>query len=163
MMRHSPVVGKLGEKLNRGPPGRQPQSSSYHAHSFKNLAVCQGLTVGTRCYSELRSAPTSGPHFTDSHGKAGAGYAALRTVQPLADGAATGSIRHSAGFGIASYAACGIDGGRAPGCATWREGNWNRSSFSSDTSQIQTTERYLGCKQRIRSAVNDQIGIEPAN
>ena len=25
----------------------------------------------------------------------------------------------------------------------------------------QTTERYLGCKQRIRSAVNDCIGIEP--
>ena len=25
---------------------------------------------------------------------------------------------------------------------------------------IQTTERYLGCKQRIRSAVNDRIGIE---
>jgi len=24
-----------------------------------------------------------------------------------------------------------------------------------------TTERYLGCKQRIRSAVNDRIGIEP--
>lgn len=26
---------------------------------------------------------------------------------------------------------------------------------------IQTTERYLGCKQRIRAAVNDVIGIEP--
>jgi site-specific recombinase XerD len=26
---------------------------------------------------------------------------------------------------------------------------------------IQTTERYLGCKQRIRGAVNDKIGIEP--
>ena len=26
---------------------------------------------------------------------------------------------------------------------------------------IQTTERYLGCKQRIQGAVNDQIGIEP--
>jgi site-specific recombinase XerD len=26
---------------------------------------------------------------------------------------------------------------------------------------IQTTERYLGCKQRIRAAVKDQIGIEP--
>jgi integrase len=26
---------------------------------------------------------------------------------------------------------------------------------------IQTTERYLGCKQRIRFAVNDRIGIEP--
>ena len=27
---------------------------------------------------------------------------------------------------------------------------------------VQTTERYLGCKQRIRSAVNDRIGIELA-
>ena len=26
---------------------------------------------------------------------------------------------------------------------------------------IQTTERYLGCKQRLRCAVNDQMGIEP--
>jgi site-specific recombinase XerD len=26
---------------------------------------------------------------------------------------------------------------------------------------VETTERYLGCKQRIRSAVNDRIGIEP--
>ena len=26
---------------------------------------------------------------------------------------------------------------------------------------IQTTERYLGCKQKLRSAVNDLIGIEP--
>jgi integrase len=26
---------------------------------------------------------------------------------------------------------------------------------------IQTSERYLGCKQRIRAAVNDRIGIEP--
>ncbi len=28
---------------------------------------------------------------------------------------------------------------------------------------VQTTERYLGCKQRIRGAVNDHIGIEPTN
>ena len=26
---------------------------------------------------------------------------------------------------------------------------------------IQTTERYLGCKQRFRCAVNDRLGIEP--
>ena len=26
---------------------------------------------------------------------------------------------------------------------------------------VQTTERYLGCKQRIRNAVNDRIGIHP--
>jgi len=28
---------------------------------------------------------------------------------------------------------------------------------------VQTTERYLGCTQRIASAVNDRIGIEPKN
>lgn len=26
---------------------------------------------------------------------------------------------------------------------------------------VQTTERYLGCRQRIREAVNDHIDIEP--
>jgi integrase len=26
---------------------------------------------------------------------------------------------------------------------------------------VQTTERYLGCKQRLRDAVNDKIGLEP--
>lgn len=26
---------------------------------------------------------------------------------------------------------------------------------------VQTTERYLGCKQKLRVAVNDHIGIEP--
>ena len=26
---------------------------------------------------------------------------------------------------------------------------------------VQTTERYLGCKQRLKNAVNDQIGIVP--
>jgi hypothetical protein len=26
---------------------------------------------------------------------------------------------------------------------------------------IQTTERYLGCKQKLRCALNDRLGIEP--
>ena len=26
---------------------------------------------------------------------------------------------------------------------------------------VETTERYLGCKQRLRLAVNDKIGLEP--
>jgi integrase len=26
---------------------------------------------------------------------------------------------------------------------------------------VQTTEKYLGCKQRLQNAVNDRIGIEP--
>jgi integrase len=28
---------------------------------------------------------------------------------------------------------------------------------------VQTTERYIGCTQRISSAVNDRIGIEPTS
>jgi len=28
---------------------------------------------------------------------------------------------------------------------------------------VQTTERYLGSKQKIRDAVNDRIGMEPAD
>jgi site-specific recombinase XerD len=28
---------------------------------------------------------------------------------------------------------------------------------------VQTTEKYLGCKQRFREAVNDSIGIEPSS
>jgi site-specific recombinase XerD len=26
---------------------------------------------------------------------------------------------------------------------------------------VQTTEKYLGCKQHLKNAVNDQMGIEP--
>jgi integrase len=26
---------------------------------------------------------------------------------------------------------------------------------------VQTTERYIGCRQRLRAAVNDKLGIEP--
>jgi hypothetical protein len=50
----------------------------------------------------------------------------------------------------------------------WRE-HWNNAAggefeqikFRLGHVSVQTTERYLGCKQRIRSAVNDRIGIEP--
>jgi hypothetical protein len=44
----------------------------------------------------------------------------------------------------------------APGTINLRLGAVRRLHVS-----VQTTERYLGCKQRIRSAVNDRIGIEP--
>lgn len=48
-----------------------------------------------------------------------------------------------------------------PGFAMRQAGNWTRFNFFSGDVSIQTTERYLGCKQRIRAAVNDRIGIEP--
>jgi len=37
----------------------------------------------------------------------------------------------------------------------------NRSSFSLGHVSIETTERYLGCKQHFQNAVNDAIGLEP--
>ena len=42
-------------------------------------------------------------------------------------------------------------------------GNTEQIQFLPGHVSIQTTERYLGCKQRIRAAVNDRIGIEPNN
>src|SRR5207237_4344156 len=41
------------------------------------------------------------------------------------------------------------------------EARWSRSNFFLGHVSVRTTELYLGCKQQIRSAVNDSIGIEP--
>ncbi len=40
------------------------------------------------------------------------------------------------------------------------EGELEQIQFLLGHISIQTTERYLGCKQRIQGAVNDKIGIE---
>jgi integrase len=45
-------------------------------------------------------------------------------------------------------------------CQAW-VGELEQIQFLLGHVSVQTTERYLGCKQRIRSAVNDHIGIEP--
>lgn len=34
------------------------------------------------------------------------------------------------------------------------------SQLPSQPTSVQTTERYLGCKQKLRHAVNDNMGIE---
>ena len=52
-------------------------------------------------------------------------------------------------------------GARAPVCAIWPVANWTKSSSCLRHVSIQTTERYLGCKQKLRVAVNDRLGIEP--
>ena len=41
-----------------------------------------------------------------------------------------------------------------------RGGELEQIQFLLGHSSMQTTERYRGCKQRIRAAVNDEIGIE---
>ena len=42
-----------------------------------------------------------------------------------------------------------------------RRGELEQIQFLLGHVSDQTTERYLGCKQRLRDAVNDSIGIEP--
>ena len=53
---------------------------------------------------------------------------------------------------------CGVV---APGSVIRPEANLEQIQFLLGHVSIQTTERYFGCKQRIKAAVNDQLGIEP--
>jgi len=48
--------------------------------------------------------------------------------------------------------------GRVLGSVTQAGGELEQIPVSARHVSIQTTERYLGCKQRIQGAVNDQIG-----
>jgi Phage integrase family len=41
-------------------------------------------------------------------------------------------------------------------------GELEQIQFLLGHASVQTTEKYLGCKQRLRGAVNDRIGLEPA-
>jgi hypothetical protein len=39
--------------------------------------------------------------------------------------------------------------------------HWENNRSYIVENAVQTTERYLGCKQRLRNAVDDKIGLEP--
>jgi site-specific recombinase XerD len=51
--------------------------------------------------------------------------------------------------------------GPAHVCARDAGGDLDQIQFLLGQVFVQTTERYLGCKQRLQNAVNDRIGIEP--
>jgi hypothetical protein len=53
-----------------------------------------------------------------------------------------------------------ISGGRVLGSVTIPE-ELEQIQFLLGQVSVQTTEKYLGCKQRFRLAVNDRLGIEP--
>jgi hypothetical protein len=42
-----------------------------------------------------------------------------------------------------------------------KRGRWKERGRMLGHVSIQTRERYLGCKQKLRIAVNDRLGIEP--
>ena len=52
---------------------------------------------------------------------------------------------------------------RAHACVIRHEagGELEQIQFLLGHLSVETTERYPGCKQRFRNAVNDRIGIEP--
>ena len=50
----------------------------------------------------------------------------------------------------------------ALGYAIWQAENWSRYQFLLGHASVQTTERYLGCKQKLSQAVNDNLGLEDA-
>ena len=49
----------------------------------------------------------------------------------------------------------------ARGYAILAGGELDQIQFLLGHVSIQTTERYLGCKRKLRVAVNDTLGIEP--
>jgi integrase len=49
----------------------------------------------------------------------------------------------------------------SPTSASLAGGELDQIQFLLGHVSIQTTERYLGCKQRLGCAVNDRLGIEP--
>ena len=48
-----------------------------------------------------------------------------------------------------------------PECSVWTTQFKSASWKLLDPVSVQTTERHIGCKQRLRVAVNDRLGIEP--
>ena len=54
-------------------------------------------------------------------------------------------------------------GGRMCGANRASGGELEQIQFLLGHVSVQTTERYLGCKQKIRDAMNDRLGIEPTD
>jgi site-specific recombinase XerD len=48
-----------------------------------------------------------------------------------------------------------------PASVIWGGGELQQIQFLLGHVSIQTTEHYFGCKQSLRVAVNDKIGLEP--
>ena len=56
-----------------------------------------------------------------------------------------------------------ICAGAALACVMNREESWSRSQFLLGHASVLTTERYIGCKQRLSRAANDRITLHSEN
>ena len=73
--------------------------------------------------------------------------------------AAKAAIDKLAPHDLRSYAACGMSAAPALGYVTWQAESLSRFNSCWHVS-VETTERYLACKQRLNHAVNDNLGLE---
>jgi site-specific recombinase XerD len=71
-------------------------------------------------------------------------------------------VKHSAGkLGVSKLAPHDLRRSCAHLCHN-AGGELKQIQFLLGNVSVQTTEKYLGCKQRFSEAVNDEIGIEPS-
>ena len=71
-----------------------------------------------------------------------------------------GGIKNLAPHDLRRYAESGIVAAPVHGYAIWRGGEVEQIQFLRGQASAQTTERYLGCYQKLSQAVNDNLGLE---
>ncbi len=102
----------------------------------------------------MRSPDTENGRF----GRVGHSYKGPRPALPRGCNLITGHKRPSRKLGRI----CTRKSAWSRPCVTSPAENWSRCNFLLGHVSVQTTERYLGCKQKLRNAVNGGIDLVEA-